>query len=185
METKETTMTDQRDDTPNLPAPRPWTSRRFVAAGAVALALALGVAGGAEGTRLVQRWHPQAVMLLTPVAVNAMKPDSAVAVKGKVAEIFGNKFVVQDDSGRALVDTGPRGEGRNPVMAGEDVTVQGHFDRGIVHAQLVMHADGQTDSFGGPPPHHPPHPPHGPKGPGPEAGPDALPPPAPAAPPAQ
>ena len=174
-------MTDQRDDSTTAPTRSRSMPRRLVAGGAVALALAIGVAGGAEGTRLVQRWHPPAVMLLQPVAVNAMKPDSAVAVKGKVAEIFGNKFVVQDDSGHALVDTGPRGEGRDVVKDGEDVTVQGRFDRGVVHAEVLMHADGQTDTFGGPPP----RPPHGPKGPRPEAGPDAAPPPPPPAPPAQ
>ena len=178
-------MTDHRDDSSTLPTPRRRTPRRLAAGSAIALALAIGIAGGAEGTRLVQRWHPPAVMLLKPIAIDAMKPDTAVAVKGKVADVFGNTFVMQDDSGRALVDTGPRGEGRDIVKGGEDVTVQGRFDRGIVHAQLVMHADGQTDSFGGPPPHppHPPRPPHGPQGPA--AGPDAAPPPPPPAPPAQ
>jgi len=166
-------MTDQTDHNPILPSPRRTTSRRLLTGAAVVLALAVGAMGGAEGTRLAQRWHPQAVMLLTPVAVNAMKPDSAVAVKGKVAEIFGNKFVLQDASGRALVDTGPAGEGRKVVDTGENVTVQGRFDRDVVHAQLVMHANGQTDSFG-PPPHHPPHP-RGAKGPGAAGGPGAPP----------
>ena len=59
-----------------------------------------------------------------------------VTVKGKVAEIFGNKFIVQDDTGRALVDLGPRGEDATAVAKGENVTVQGRFDRGVIHAQV-------------------------------------------------
>jgi hypothetical protein len=31
---------------------------------------------------------------------------STIEIKGQVAEIFGNKFVLQDASGRALVETG-------------------------------------------------------------------------------
>ena len=70
--------------------------------------------------------------------------------KGNVAEIFGNKFILQDDSGRALVDLGPRGEYGNPVTRGETVTVQGRFERGVIRAQVVAHADGRSDAFGPP-----------------------------------
>jgi hypothetical protein len=37
--------------------------------------------------------------------------------------------------------------------------VQGRFDRGVIHAQIVAHADGRNEAFG------PPHGPKGPKGP--------------------
>ena len=50
--------------------------------------------------------QPQAVMLLTPAPIGKLQPDSPVAVKGTVAEIFGNKFILQDDSGRALSISG-------------------------------------------------------------------------------
>lgn len=33
---------------------------------------------------------------LAPTAISAMSGDSLVCVKGKVAEIFGNKFIIQD-----------------------------------------------------------------------------------------
>ncbi len=98
--------------------------------------------------------QPQAVLLLTPVAIGRMQTDNVVAVKGTVAEIFGNKFILQDDTGRALVELGPEGEDGTAVTKGEAVTVQGMFARGFIHAQLVAHADGRNQAFGppGPPP---------------------------------
>ena len=53
------------------------------------------------------------LVMLTPAPITSMRDWSEVAVKGQVAEIFGNKFIVQDDSGRALVDTGRSGETGN------------------------------------------------------------------------
>ncbi len=103
----------------------------------------------------VDRLQPQQVMLLTPVAIDRMQPDNVVAVKGTVAEIFGNKFILQDDSGRALVELGPRGEGGNVVTRGEQVMVQGRFDRGFVVAEVLSHSDGRAEAFGPPRPPRP------------------------------
>jgi hypothetical protein len=41
--------------------------------------------------------------------------------------------------------------------------VQGRFDRGIVRAEVLAHADGRNEAFG--PPDHGPRGPDGPKGP--------------------
>jgi uncharacterized protein YdeI (BOF family) len=142
-------------------------------AGVAIAVLAVGAAAGAGGTRLAQRWQPQGVMLLQPVSIAAMQDGTPVAVKGNVAEIFGNKFIVQDDSGRALVDLGPRGESGDAVAKDETVTVQGRFDRGAIHAQIVSHADGRSEAFGPP---RPPHPDRGPPGLRAERGPDRGPP---------
>ena len=60
---------------------------------------------------------------VAPVAISTLVPLGATAVKGEVAEVFGNKFIVEDTSGRALVETGRAGEGRGIVMRGETVTV--------------------------------------------------------------
>jgi hypothetical protein len=159
-----------------LPPPqRRFTfSRRMLCATALVGVLIAGAALGAGGNRLAQRWTPQSVMMLQPAAINQLKDASMVAVKGEVAEIFGNKLVLQDSSGRALVDTGRRGEDRNVATKGETLTVQGRFDRGVIHAEVVMHADGRADAFG--PPHGPKDgPKDGPKGPkgGPKDGPRA------------
>jgi hypothetical protein len=164
--------------------PRRRRSRAVLIGFTAAAALAVGVIGGIAGTRLMHRWQPQDVMLLQPQTIGQMKPDSMAAFKGHVAEVFGNKFIVQDDSGRALVDTGPRGEGRQLVEKDEAVTVQGHFDRGMMRAQVLVHADGRTEGFGPPrPPHGRRGPMHGPDGFGPPHGPaDRGPPPPPAEP---
>jgi hypothetical protein len=141
---------------PALPAPSRFRSRQSAILGGIGLAvLVVGAAAGAGGTRLAQRWQPQSVMLLPPGSIGKMQDESPVAVKGSVAEIFGNKFIMQDDSGRALVDLGPRGDNAQAVAKGEAVTVQGRFDRGVVHAQVVVHADGRSEAFGPPKPPRP------------------------------
>jgi uncharacterized protein YdeI (BOF family) len=145
----------------------------LISAAIVAVVLAVGVAGGALAEREVQRFRPQNVLLLQPAPISGLTDNSAVAIKGRVDEIYGNKFIVQDDSGRMLVDTGPRGEAASPVAKGETVTVQGQFDRGFIHANVLTRADGTTEAFGppGPPPPRPGH--------GPGAGPAPEPPPPP------
>ena len=168
-----------------LPPPRRRfrLSRATVVPGVVAFLLIAGAALGAGGARLAQNWQPRSVMLLQPMPIEKMAERSPVAIKGDVTEVFGNKFVVQDGSGRALVDTGPRGEDRMIVAKGENVTVQGWFDRGVVRADVLAHADGRNEAFG-PPDRGPkgPKEPKGPKGPkdGPGARADRGPPPPPA-----
>ena len=158
--------TDHTTEPKALPPPRRRVSRSAMAAGACVALLVAGAALGAGGTRLAQNWQPQSVMLLQPSPIAKLQDATPVAVKGEVAEIFGSKFIVQDGSGRALVDTGPRGE-RTPAAAkGETLTVQGRFDRGVIHAEIVTHADGRNEAFG------PPRGPKGPKG-GPKDGPGA------------
>ncbi len=161
-----------QDTNPSPPARR-HIPRRSLLAGVALAVLAVGAAAGAGGVKLAQRWQPQDVMLLQPGAISKLQDGNPAAVKGTVTEIFGNKFILDDGSGRALVDLGPRGENADAVVKGETVTVQGMFDRGIVRAQIVSHADGRAQAFGPPPP-PPPHP-GGPR----HAGPDAPPPPPP------
>ncbi|MBS0530564.1 MAG: hypothetical protein JSS22_14425 [Proteobacteria bacterium] len=173
-------MTDTGNTSEPNALPPPQRRIRFTretgAAAAIAVVLIAGAALGAGGTRLAQNWQPRSVMLLQPVPIDKMTERSPVAIKGEVAEIFGNKFVVQDGSGRALVDTGPRGEDRILVAKGETVTVQGRFDSGIMHADVLAHADGRNEAFG--PPDRGPRGPKGPKdGPGARA--DRGPPPPP------
>ena len=113
-------------------------------------------AGAAPPPPPVAPGQPQSVMLLTPVAIGNLQATDVVAVKGSVAEIYGNKFILQDESGRMLVELGPQGEDTNVVTKGEQVSVQGRFDRGFIAAQVVSHADGRNQAFG--PPAPPPRP---------------------------
>ena len=122
--------------------------------------LAFGVGVGAVAMR---HWHggpTAAYASLPPVAIAAMPDSSTVEIKGQVAEIFGNKFVLQDAGGRALVETGRQGEDAALVTKDEAVTVQGRFEHGFVHAAFIVGGDGKIVALQ--PPHGPP--PHGPLG---------------------
>ncbi len=126
----------------------------------------LGV-GGALGAVVVATTRPAVTMApAVPVAIRALSSDGIVTIRGRVAEVYGNKFVMADASGRALVDTGRRGEDGTLVKGGEPVTVQGRFDHGFVRAAFLIGADGKVKALGplGRPPHDrdgPPRPPHG------------------------
>lgn len=155
----------------------------------LAAALGLLVVGGGAGALAVEATRPSVTMApATPVAIRTLTNDrdAIVTVRGRVAEIYGNKFVMADGSGRALIDTGREGEDGTLVRIGQPVTVQGHFDDGSVHAAFLVGADGKVKALGplGRPPHDRGGPdglgrPGGPGGPdrGPGAGPDRAPPP--------
>ena len=136
------------------PKPRPLVRRTALAA-----ALLAACAAGAGAAALAQRGHQVTLVPLPPAPIAAMKDWSPVAVKGQVIEVFGNKFVLQDDSGRALIETGRRGESGTLVAKSETVTVQGRFEHGFVHAMAIQHGDGKIVLLDPPPP---PPPPHGP-----------------------
>lgn len=150
------------------PVPPHRKHRRKTAAftfAAIAM-LAVGAAAGAGAMKLTRPTPEMAPM--TPVAISTVKEGNLVTFKGKVAEIFGNKFIVQDESGRALVDTGPEGEDGKIVGLNDAVSVQGHFDNGVLHASYIVRQDGSIEALGpagGPPPHGPKDPMrHGPHG---------------------
>ena len=132
------------------PKPTKRASRRAWVAGAIAAPLAFG----AVGLSLAQN-NTATLTPVAPVAISALKPSAAIAAKGEVAEIYGNKFIVQDGSGKALVETGRAGEGGTLVKPGEAVTVQGRFENGFLHAVLITRPDGSrvvVGPAGGPPP---------------------------------
>lgn len=145
-------------DKPHPPKPpHNKRTRRLAALSVTAFAiLALGAAAGAGAMKLTRPSMELASM--TPVAISAMPDWSLVTVKGKVAEVFGNKFIVQDESGRALVETGPAGDDGKLVDLNESVSVQGRFERGFIHASYIVRQDGSVKALGpagGPPRHGP------------------------------
>ena len=141
-------MTDDKDNVLQKTTTRPTTFGRRVP---MIAAVLVGLALGAGATAIAQKGRAVTYVALSPAPISAMKPWSSVAVEGEIADVFGNKFVVQDRSGRALVETGRGGEGRELVVKNETVAVQGRFDRGFIHAISIRHSDGRTDTLDPPP----------------------------------
>ncbi|NTI32985.1 hypothetical protein [Rhizobium rhizogenes] len=142
---------------PPIHQPPKKRTRHLAAFGITAFAiLAVGAAGGAGAMKLTRPSVELAPM--TPVAISSMPDWSLVTIKGKVSEVFGNKFIVQDDSGRALVETGPAGDNGKLVDVNELITVQGRFEHGFLHGSYIVGQDGRTEALGpaGGPPHHGP-----------------------------
>ncbi len=137
----------------------------------VAIGLAIGAAGGASAVSLTRPGVEMAPTIATPVARLASS-SGVVTVKGRVAEVYGDRFVVQDGSGKAMVD----GARDANVAKGAAVQVQGRYDDGQLRASYVVDAAGKVTPVGPPPPRPGKGPdgrgpgPHGPGGPG---GPDA------------
>jgi len=156
-------MSSSENEPSHPPEPTPAvTSRRKLDLGprgrSAALSvglLAIGAIVGAGALRVAGGVPRQAGYVLQPAPIASMSEWSPAAIKGQVAEVFGNKFIVADASGRALVETGREGEGGRLVKPSETVTVQGQFERGFVHASVIQHEDGRADLVG--PPKGPPH----------------------------
>lgn len=81
--------------------------------------------------------------------------DEAIEIRGVVADVFGNEFVLEDDSGRVLVETGPAWYHEPAVAEGDMVSVVGAPDDGSFSAYRLLLADGselRIRSADGPPP---------------------------------
>lgn len=139
------------------PKTNPLTKRTRIALAGAAL-IAGGVAAGAVAVNATRPSIEMAPLAPTTIR-NLTASDSIVTLKGQAAEVFGNKFIIADASGRALVDTGRAGEDNALVSVGQPVTVQGRFDHGFLHASFLIGSDGKVISL------RPVGPPHGPGGP--------------------
>ena len=122
-----------------------------------------------------------ATAAMAQVAIDQVRPEG-ISIKGTVADIFGDKFVLEDKSGRILVQTGPAGPQAAPVRSGETVTVIGVPGDRTFDARKILRESGEI-AFDAPPP-----PPREPTGAGVDPGPRRLiggsaPPPPPGAPP--
>ncbi|GGE05978.1 hypothetical protein GCM10011390_26330 [Aureimonas endophytica] len=136
-----------------------WPRNALLGAGALGI-LALSLVSGAAAWSASRHsdFSFDTNLAATPIA--ELADASSVGVTGQVAEIYGNKFVVTDGTARALVETGPAGEGGRLVSPNETVTVQGRFHDGFLHAAAIRHADQRVDELDPPPPPH-----HGPEEP--------------------
>lgn len=162
-----------------------WKNSRIALGIGAAVLLGVGAAGGAGAVQATRPSVEMAPTVATPTA-RLSATSGVVTVRGRVAEVFGDRFVVQDGSGRAMVAAGR--EGRGTVAIGQPVTVQGRYDEGQLRASYIVDAAGKVTAVGprGPGhdgqglrrgPRHDGPPPPPPPGCGP-AGPIAPPPPA-------
>ncbi len=139
-----------------------------------AMLLAVGAAGGAGAVQLTR---PSVEMAPTlPTAIAKLPASSGiVTVRGRVAGVYGNRFLMEDASGRTLVDAGPNA---GTLTRGAPVLVQGRFDDGQLRARFLADQAGVRE-VGAPPP--PPPPPGAGAPPPPPPGAGAPPPPPPGA----
>ncbi|MBB6503125.1 hypothetical protein F4693_000074 [Sphingomonas endophytica] len=150
-----------------------------IALGGAAL-LAMGAAGGAGAVQLTR---PSVEMSPTmPTAIAKLPATSGiVTVRGRVAGVYGTRFLVEDASGRTLVDAG---RGAGTLTKGAPVLVQGRFDDGQLRARFLADQSGVREVGAPPPPPPPPAPGAGaPPPPPPGAGAPPPPPPGAGAPP--
>jgi hypothetical protein len=77
-------------------------------------------------------------------------------ISGRVGNIVGNDFILEDDSGQIIVDAGPRWWQQIDLTPGEQVTVNGELGRGgEFDAFSITRGNGiviQIRSAQGPPP---------------------------------
>ena len=144
----------------------------------LAVAAVLLAAGGVVGAGAAHLERPSIEMAptnVTPISKLASS-DGIVTVRGRVAESFGDSFIVADASGRTLIAAGRE---TTAPATGSTVTVQGRADDGKLRPSFLVDAAGTVMAMRGPG-----HGPHGrgrDRDDGPRPGPDNAPqPPAPA-----
>ncbi|MBL0935560.1 MAG: hypothetical protein IBJ07_12520 [Rhizobiaceae bacterium] len=77
-------------------------------------------------------------------AIGDLNAATGITIEGRVTDVFGNKFVLEDDTGRVLVETGPSWWRTTEVAVGERLTVMGEPDPSrTFDAFSIIHEDGR------------------------------------------
>jgi len=140
-------------DAPHIDAPKPASRASLHFASRIIMTVALLSVGAGVGGVAVNAMHqPVVAAPMNPVAINTLTDWSTATIKGKVVEIYGNKYVVEDETARTLVETGRTGDNQKLASMNDEVTVQGRLEHGFMHAQFIVGADGKTIALE-PPPH--------------------------------
>lgn len=140
-------MTTLKDKFPRL-------SRGPALGAGAALLLALGAAGGAGAVSLMRPPIEMAPLNATPIG-KLSSGSGVVTVKGKVIEVFGDRIVVQDQTGKTMIDVGRASD--LGLAVGQDVTAQGRYDDGQFRASYLVGSNGRVNAIGpaGAPPQGP------------------------------
>lgn len=76
------------------------------------------------------------------VEIGSLDPEGGLSIEGRVTDVFGNKFVLEDETGRVLVETGPDWFHTVTVEPGETLTVVGEPDGNGFAAFSIVRQDG-------------------------------------------
>lgn len=127
------------------------TRKSQLGLGAAAL-VAVGALGGAGAVAATRPSVEMAPRVATPIA-SLPNTSGVVTVKGRVTEVYGDRFVIADGSGKTMVAAGR--EGRGAVAKGQPVLVQGRYDDGQLRASYLVDTAGRVEAVGpgGRPPH--------------------------------
>ncbi|MGX9963102.1 hypothetical protein ACVFYP_07245 [Roseomonas sp. F4] len=79
---------------------------------------------------------------ITQTPIGAIAPGG-IAIEGQVTDVFGNRFVLQDATGRVLVEAGPDWYHRLDIRQGERLRVIGRPDGGSFDAFTIRREDGR------------------------------------------
>lgn len=97
-----------------------------------------------------------ALLLASPAAAQtpiASLDGRGVTIQGTVTDVFGNRVILQDATGRTLVDLGPPHGGVPAVTQGERLTVTGEPRENGFRARQLTREDGSSVTIErGPPP---------------------------------
>jgi uncharacterized protein YdeI (BOF family) len=108
--------------------------------------LAAGAVGGAGAVGLTRPGIEVAPIRPVAIASLAQRDGGLVTVRGKVAEVYGDRFTIADGSGKTMVDVGRDGD--NTVTAGQDLLVQGRYDNDQLRASFLVDGTGRVRAVG-------------------------------------
>lgn len=132
-------------------------SQRLKSAPALIVAgVALLGIGGAIGATASSSMEPQAVMAsAAPTSIkslaDAARPwagEPVVTVRGRVTQLFGRQFILNDGTGQVLVAVGGHGVGEGGIALNQVLTVQGSYDDGTIRPSFLIGPDGRVAALG-------------------------------------
>ncbi|WP_099867772.1 PepSY domain-containing protein [Pararhizobium haloflavum] len=94
-------------------------------------------------------------VLAQTVSIEQLDASGGLSIEGEVRDVFGNRFVIEDDTGRILVETGPARGQSYDLREGERLTVFGEPDGDSFDAFRIVREDGteiEVRRPSGPPP---------------------------------
>lgn len=112
---------------------------------AAAALVAVGAAGGAGAISFTRPPIQMAPTIVTPIA-KLGSTSGIVTIKGRIAEIYGDRALVTDGSGKTMVDMGR--SRASSLAVGNAILVQGRFDDGELRGSFLVGPGGNVEAIG-------------------------------------